>query len=94
MKNDIVSVLIQLIASANQLHSYTVRQLLFAIKEDNSQQPLCQVASWCVGEYGEQLLQSPPEEDEHGPVSYSIVKLNLNTLKFRKITPKLRQFLL
>lgn len=69
VKNDIVSVLIQLIASTNQLHSYTVRQLLFAIKEDNSQQPLCQVASWCVGEYGEQLLQSPPEDDEHGPIT-------------------------
>ena len=77
MKNDIVSVLIQLIASTNQLHSYTVRQLLFAIKEDNSQQPLCQVASWCVGEYGEQLLQSPPEDDEHGPVSYIFIQLKL-----------------
>lgn len=69
VKSDIVSVLIQLIASTNQLHSYTVRQLLFAMKEDNSQQPLCQVASWCVGEYGEQLLQPPPEDDEHGPVT-------------------------
>ena len=67
-----MSVLIQLIASTNQLHSYTVRQLLFAMKEDNSQQPLCQVASWCVGEYGEQLLQPPPEDDEHGPVSCNI----------------------
>ena len=61
--------MIQLIASTNQLHSYSVRQLLFAMKEDNSQQPLCQVASWCIGEYGEQLLQPSAEEDEHGPVS-------------------------
>ncbi|XP_053401363.1 AP-1 complex subunit gamma-1-like isoform X2 [Mercenaria mercenaria] len=66
--NDIVSIVIQLIASANQLHSYTVRQLFFLMKEDNSQQPLCQVASWCVGEYGEQLLLPPSEEDDLGPV--------------------------
>lgn len=67
--NDIVSVLIQLIASANQLHTYTVRQLFFMMKEDNSQQPLCQVASWCVGEYGDQLLVPSSEEDDLGPVA-------------------------
>ncbi|KAL4234218.1 AP-1 complex subunit gamma-1 [Mactra antiquata] len=67
--NDIVSIVIQLIASANQLHSYTVRQLYFLMKEDNSQQPLCQVASWCVGEYGEQLLLPPSEEDDLGMVT-------------------------
>lgn len=67
--NDIVSIVIQLIASASQLHSHTVRQLFFLMKEDNSQQPLCQVASWCVGEYGEQLLLPPSEEDGLGPVT-------------------------
>jgi len=41
--NDIVSIVIQLIASATQLHSYSVRQLYFAVMEDFSQQPLTQV---------------------------------------------------
>lgn len=71
--NDIVSIVIQLVASANQLHSYTVRQLFFLMKEDNSQQPLCQVASWCVGEYGEQLLLPPSEEDDLGMVIIALV---------------------
>ncbi|XP_052229804.1 AP-1 complex subunit gamma-1-like isoform X2 [Dreissena polymorpha] len=67
--NDIVSIVIQLIASTGQLHSYTVRQLFFSLKEDNSQQPLSQVAAWCIGEYGEQLLVPTNEEDELGPVT-------------------------
>ena len=66
--NDIVSIVIQLIASASQLHSYSVRQLYFLMKEDNSQQPLIQVAAWCVGEYGEQVLLPSGEEDDLGQV--------------------------
>ena len=69
MHNDIVSIVISLIASANQLHSYSVRQLFFALKEDSSQQPLSQVAAWCLGEYGEQLLVPCEDEDDFGPVS-------------------------
>ena len=64
-----VSTSIQLIANASQLHSYSVRQLMFFMSEDNSQQPLCQVASWCIGEYGEQLLLPPGEDDDLGAVS-------------------------
>lgn len=67
--NDIVSVLIQLIAGATQLHSYSVRQLFLCMQDDNSQQPLCQVAAWCVGEYGEQLLLPPGEDDDGGMVT-------------------------
>ncbi|XP_052816690.1 AP-1 complex subunit gamma-1-like isoform X2 [Mya arenaria] len=67
--NDIVSIVIRLIATANQLHSYSVRRLYFELKQDNSQQPLNQVASWCVGEYGEQLLVPCEEDDDLGPVT-------------------------
>lgn len=70
---NIVSIVIQLIASATQLHSYSVRQLFFLMREDNSQQPLIQVAAWCVGEYGEQVLHPSGEDDEYGQVSVVMV---------------------
>lgn len=64
MRDDMVSVLIQLIQETNTLHPYTVQQLYRAMSSDISQQPLVQVASWCVGEYGELLFSTSGLEDE------------------------------
>ncbi|KAK3086859.1 hypothetical protein FSP39_024475 [Pinctada imbricata] len=69
VREDVVSILIQLIAETNQLHNYTVQQLFKRIEDDVSQQPLVQVASWCIGEYGEKLVSGTCEEDEPVQVS-------------------------
>ncbi|XP_005994468.1 AP-1 complex subunit gamma-like 2 [Latimeria chalumnae] len=64
VRDDAVPNLIQLISSASDLHAYTVQKLYTALLQDISQAPLVQVASWCIGEYGELLLSGNCEEVE------------------------------
>lgn len=64
VRDDVVSTLIQLIAETTALHCYTVQQLFTAVMDDLNQQPLVQVASWCIGEYGDLLVSGQCEEDE------------------------------
>ncbi|XP_065796585.1 AP-1 complex subunit gamma-like 2 isoform X1 [Muntiacus reevesi] len=64
VRDDAVANLIQLIGGAQELHAYSVRRLYSALAEDISQQPLVQVAAWCIGEYGDLLLEGTCEETE------------------------------
>uniref|UniRef100_A0A8C5B7P2 Adaptor related protein complex 1 subunit gamma 2 n=1 Tax=Gadus morhua TaxID=8049 RepID=A0A8C5B7P2_GADMO len=64
VRDETVPNLIQLITNASQLHCYTVHKLYRALVADISQQPLVQVACWCIGEYGDSLLQGDCEETE------------------------------
>ncbi|XP_004698540.1 AP-1 complex subunit gamma-like 2 isoform X1 [Echinops telfairi] len=64
VRDDAVANLTQLIGGAQELHAYSVRCLYSALAEDISQQPLVQVASWCIGEYGDLLLEGSCEETE------------------------------
>ncbi|XP_066483242.1 AP-1 complex subunit gamma-like 2 [Tiliqua scincoides] len=62
--DDAVPNLIHLIGGARELHGYAVQQLYSALAQDISQQPLVQVATWCIGEYGNLLLDGSCEEVE------------------------------
>ncbi|XP_030785837.1 AP-1 complex subunit gamma-like 2 isoform X2 [Rhinopithecus roxellana] len=64
VRDDAVANLTQLIGGAQELHAYSVRRLYNALAEDISQQPLVQVAAWCIGEYGDLLLEGNCEEIE------------------------------
>ncbi|XP_036055929.1 AP-1 complex subunit gamma-like 2 isoform X4 [Onychomys torridus] len=64
VRDDAVANLTQLIGEAQELHAYSVRRLYSALAEDISQQPLAQVAAWCIGEYGDLLLEGNCEEIE------------------------------
>ncbi|XP_058396890.1 AP-1 complex subunit gamma-like 2 isoform X4 [Diceros bicornis minor] len=64
VRDDAVANLTQLIGGAQELHAYSVRRLYCALAEDISQQPLVQVAAWCIGEYGDLLLEGSCEEIE------------------------------
>uniref|UniRef100_A0AAY4B240 Clathrin/coatomer adaptor adaptin-like N-terminal domain-containing protein n=1 Tax=Denticeps clupeoides TaxID=299321 RepID=A0AAY4B240_9TELE len=64
VRDETVPNLIQLITSASELHCYTVHKLYRALVTDISQQPLVQVACWCIGEYGDLLLKGDCEETE------------------------------
>ncbi len=66
---DSVSGLIQNISETSSLHGYIVQQLYKGLKEDISQQPLAQVAAWCMGEYGDLLVGGIIEEEEPVQVS-------------------------
>ena len=49
VRDDIVSSLIGIISSSPDLHGYTAQELFKIIRDDITQQPLVQVASWTLG---------------------------------------------
>ncbi|XP_075220682.1 adaptor protein complex 1, gamma subunit isoform X2 [Lycorma delicatula] len=60
VRDDVVSSTIQLISETTSQQAYMVQQLWTALEHDTAdRQPLIQVATWCVGEYGDLLLYSP-----------------------------------
>lgn len=71
MRDDSVPNLIQLITNSVEMHAYTVQRLYKALLDDISQQPLVQVASWCIGEYGDLLVSGQCEEEEPIQVAYT-----------------------
>ncbi|XP_044130242.1 AP-1 complex subunit gamma-like 2 [Bufo gargarizans] len=64
VRDDAVSHLIQLISGSSELHGYIVQRLYKAVRKDIVQQPLVQVAAWCIGEYGDLLIIGACEEEE------------------------------
>lgn len=64
VRDDTVSIAIQLAAEMRELQPYIVQQLFKNFRDHNDQQSLIQVSSWCVGEFGEHLLTGVCEEDE------------------------------
>lgn len=65
-----VACTIQLISETQSQQSYAVSALWRALEKDTSdKQPLAQVATWCIGEYGDLLLYGPPLEDIDAPVN-------------------------
>ncbi|XP_038077513.1 AP-1 complex subunit gamma-1-like isoform X2 [Patiria miniata] len=85
---DSVASLIQNISESSSLHGYIVQQLYKGLKEDISQQPLAQVASWCMGEYGDLLVGGAIEEEEPVQVrTYYVPALDLDHLKQNAYDP-------
>lgn len=62
-----MSCTIQLVSESTAQQGYIVEQLWHALESDTmDRQPLIQVATWCIGEYGDLLLYGPPaNEDNH-----------------------------
>ncbi|XP_033626457.1 AP-1 complex subunit gamma-1-like isoform X2 [Asterias rubens] len=79
---DSVSGLIQNISETSSLHGYIVQQLYKGMKDDISQQPLAQVAAWCMGEYGDLLVGGIIEEEEPVQVrTFYVPALDLDQLR-------------
>lgn len=73
-----VSSTIQLISESANQQSYIVHQLWDALQKDTAdRQPLTQVATWVIGEFGDLLLANT---DVPLKVSNSQVQFNLNIL--------------
>ena len=58
-----IPILIHLISATTSLHEYTVTALFDNIKTDLTNQPLNQVASWCIGEYADVLINKGSTAD-------------------------------
>ena len=64
IRDDIVANFIILISNTPDFQFYTMNQLFQMIKDDITQQPLVQVAAWCLGEYGDQYAAAHLENGE------------------------------
>uniref|UniRef100_A0A3P8X1Q9 AP-1 complex subunit gamma n=1 Tax=Cynoglossus semilaevis TaxID=244447 RepID=A0A3P8X1Q9_CYNSE len=95
VRDETVPNLIQLITNTSELHCYTVHKLYRALLTDISQQPLVQVACWCIGEYGDLLLRGECQETEPVQVSEDDVLDALETvLQSHMSSPATRAFAL
>lgn len=76
VRDDIVSSLIGMISSSPDLHGYTAQQLYKHIRDDITQQPLVQVASWTLGEFGDLFVSGQYQHsDEHERLQASEVEI-------------------
>lgn len=70
VRDDVVACTIQLISETQIQQNYAVGALWQALEKDTAdKQPLAQVATWCIGEYGDLLLYGPPLEDAETPIN-------------------------
>ncbi|KAK9052101.1 hypothetical protein SSX86_028729 [Deinandra increscens subsp. villosa] len=58
VKDEVWHALIVVITNASNLHGYTVRSLYKAIQKSADQEILVRVAIWCIGEYGDMLVNN------------------------------------
>ncbi|KAG7598121.1 Armadillo-type fold [Arabidopsis suecica] len=58
VKDDVWHALIVVISNASELHGYTVRALYKAVLTYTEQETLVRVAVWCIGEYGDLLVNN------------------------------------
>ncbi|KAH1239174.1 AP-1 complex subunit gamma-2 [Glycine max] len=73
VKDEVWHALIVVISNASELHGYTVRALYKAFKMSAEQETLVRVAVWCIGEYGDILINNAGMLDVEDPVSESDV---------------------
>ncbi|KAJ0638194.1 putative adaptor protein complex AP-1, gamma subunit [Helianthus annuus] len=58
VKDEVWHALIVVITNASNLHGYTVRALYRAIQTSGDQEAVVRVAVWCIGEYGDLLVNN------------------------------------
>ena len=66
-----MSVIIAMVSENTELHAYCVQRLYSALCDDISQQPLCKVAIWTIGEFGD-ILITVQNEQEKDVSSFSV----------------------
>ncbi|KAK9094129.1 hypothetical protein Scep_025598 [Stephania cephalantha] len=69
VKDDAWHALIVVISNASDLHGYTVRSLYRAFQTSGEQESLVRVTVWCIGEYGEMLVNNMGMLDKEEPVT-------------------------
>ncbi|KAM6589250.1 hypothetical protein CsatA_011855 [Cannabis sativa] len=69
VKDDVWHALIVVISNASDLHGYTVRALYRAFQTSSEQESLVRVAVWCIGEYGDMLVNNVGMLDIEDPIT-------------------------
>ncbi|XP_075241628.1 AP-1 complex subunit gamma-1-like [Convolutriloba macropyga] len=93
VRDDLVSSMVHFVSQTPQLHAHAVRKFYKALLEENviEHQPLIQVSSWCIGEFGDLLLTDQSE----GVVSEEVVVSTLvGLLQSNHATPITKDFII
>lgn len=69
VQDEVINSFVQMVSETPSLHAYTTVEMFKAIKADFSQQSLCQVAAWCIGEFGDLLIAAAAEGEKPIQVS-------------------------
>ncbi|XP_027362371.1 AP-1 complex subunit gamma-2-like [Abrus precatorius] len=69
VKDEVWYALIVVISNASELHGYTVRALYRAFQTSAEQETLVRVAVWCIGEYGDMLVNNVGMLDIEDPIT-------------------------
>ncbi|KAM7464608.1 hypothetical protein LguiA_032729 [Lonicera macranthoides] len=69
VKDEVWHALIVVITNASNLHGYSVRLLYKAVQTSGEQETLVRVAVWCIGEYGEMLVNNVGMLDIEEPIT-------------------------
>ncbi|MBA0731720.1 hypothetical protein Golax_023008 [Gossypium laxum] len=69
VKDEVWHALIVVISNASDLHGYTVRSLYRAFLTSTEQETLVRVAVWCIGEYGDMLVNNVGMLDIEDPIT-------------------------
>eukprot|EP00123_Amoebidium_parasiticum_P012218 comp21200_c0_seq1/m.28801 comp21200_c0_seq1/g.28801 ORF comp21200_c0_seq1/g.28801 comp21200_c0_seq1/m.28801 type:complete len:832 (-) comp21200_c0_seq1:376-2871(-) len=92
---ELVSSVICMITQAPELHAYVTQRLYVALQDNISQQPTVQIASWCIGEYGDLLVGGAVEEEEPVEVSeVDVIDLLENILASNFCTQVTKEYVL
>lgn len=90
VRDDIVSSFIILISTTPSAQLNTCLQMYKLIKDDITHQPLVQVATWCMGEYGHELVghsvntDTSVSEDDLVNIIEKVLNYNAGTLLTRE----------
>lgn len=87
--SDVTRSLVVVISNANDLQGYTVRTLYRVFQAWDGQESLGQVTVWCIGEYGEMLVNNAIELDGEEPLTVTesdVVDVVESVLKDSRIT--------
>ncbi|KAE9597037.1 putative adaptor protein complex AP-1, gamma subunit [Lupinus albus] len=69
VKDEVWHALIVVISNASELHGYTVRALYKAFQTSAEQEILVRVTVWCIGEYGDMLVNNVGMLDIEDPIT-------------------------
>ncbi|CAL8994294.1 unnamed protein product [Prunus brigantina] len=69
VKDEVWHAVIVVISNASDLHGYTVRALYRALQLSAEQESLVRVAIWCIGEYGDLLVNNIGMLDVEDPIT-------------------------
>lgn len=69
VKDEVWHAVIVVISNASDLHGYTVRALYRALQLSAEQESLVRVAIWCIGEYGDLLVNNVGMLDVEDPIT-------------------------